>query len=224
MYKFTARTVFIPNESFNTSKSLIVNSVTLGPLILTLFKALRSASLGVHGSFIILGGSRYDQMHGWIKVSIFSWWTCFIRHIYGTGWLCYLAWMGVIWQSGIGSWSGEVALRNGTTDPVGAPWHPLRNQTLAQETNLVPDQKVALRNETPWQGQYFKISRRTNVFFLKVLAVQPNNWKGVSRWQEMEIGCKTNVAASGDDWQKVENKSLRLLSPFAKVRKWTIHI
>ena len=61
--------------------------------------------------------------------------------------------MGVIGQSGIGSWIGEVALRNGSTDPVGAPWHPLRNQALAQETNLVPDQKVALRNETVEQNR-----------------------------------------------------------------------
>ena len=38
----------------------------------------------------------------------------------------------------------EVALRNETADPLGFPWHPLRNQAFAQETNLVPDQKVAL--------------------------------------------------------------------------------
>ena len=71
----------------------------------------------------------------------------------------------------------EVALKNETADPLGAPlaspkksgwrqicfqtkkilwgppWHPLRNQALAQETNLVPHQKVALRNETVEQNK-----------------------------------------------------------------------
>ena len=76
----------------------------LGPLILTLFNALRSASLEIRGQFI-LQKEELDMDSGEyiFSVNMFQ-----LTHHWE--WLCYpelsLAGMGVIWQSGIGSWRG----------------------------------------------------------------------------------------------------------------------
>ena len=78
--------------------------------------------------------------------------------------------------------AGEVALRNGTTDPVGAPWHPLRNQTSAQQTNLVPTKKwhseIRLHDRVNISKQAAEQIPKT---FLKAQVVQRNIRKGMSQ-------------------------------------------
>ena len=51
------------NYKFQTSRSLMVNSVTLGPLIFTLFKALRSASLRVKCYILGCCEINYNLIH-----------------------------------------------------------------------------------------------------------------------------------------------------------------